>query len=76
MLTVLPLNDLPKIGEYRVLEHPVHGEMEKLRAVGLLEDEEIEATVHVFFASDDEADNIHEENGLKYYDIRTYANIF
>jgi hypothetical protein len=76
MLKVLPLTDLPKVGEYRVLEHPVTGEIEKLKAVALVEDEEIESTVHVFFASDDEEDNIHTENGIKYYDIRTYADIF
>jgi hypothetical protein len=69
------INKIPKIGEYVVMENSVHGELERLKAVLILPDDIIPNTMHVFFASDEPSDNIYEENGVKYYSIRTYTPI-
>lgn len=72
-MLIADIKELPVIGDIVIMENSVHGEVESLKAVGILPDDELRDTVHVFFASEDPADNIHEENGLKYYCIRTYA---
>jgi len=72
-MLVADIKELPAIGEYAVMANAVHGEVEKLKAVLHMPDDEIANIIHVFFASDNEEDNIHEEQGVRYYAIRTYV---
>jgi len=74
-MLVADIKSLPAIGERVIMENSVHGEMEDLKVVGHLPDDELLNTVHVFFASDDPADNVNIENGIAYYSIRTYMPV-
>jgi hypothetical protein len=69
------MKDLPNVGDYVVMSNAIHGELERLKAVLIVRDNELEDTVHVFFASDEPKDNIYIENGIPYYSIRTYIQL-
>jgi hypothetical protein len=74
-MLIADIKTLPKIGEIVVMENAIHGEIESLKAVAYMNDDEDKSTIHVLFASEDPKDNIHEEDGIRYYCIMAYAQI-
>jgi hypothetical protein len=74
-MLIADIKNLPKIGEIVAMENSVHGELESLKAVAYMNDDEDRDTIHVLFASEDPKDNIHEEDGIRYYSIMAYAHI-
>lgn len=74
-MVIADIKQLPKLGDHVVMENSVHGEVERLKAVLIVPDDELDNMVHVFFASDEPTDNVHMENGVPYYSIVTYAQL-
>ena len=67
--------DLPTVGQKVVTNENPTMEVEVLICVGVTQDPEVPEIMYAFLASEDDSENEHVENGMKYHKMLGYMKM-